>query len=41
VFLEDFLNQNGYHDVTDTVTAAMAPEIPATSAPDVRELTDA
>jgi hypothetical protein len=45
VFLEDFLKQNGYHDVaeavTDTVTAAMTSEIPTASPPNVPELTGA
>jgi len=45
VFLEDFLKQNGYHDVTDAITdtvrAAMAPDIPTASAPNVPELTGA
>lgn len=41
VFLDDFLKQNGYHDVgdaiTDAVAAAMAPEV-GTRAGDVAEL---
>jgi len=42
VFLEDFLKQNGYHDVADAVADAVAAattaEAPAISAPTVREL---
>jgi len=45
VFLEDFLKQNGYHDVadavSDAVTAAMASEILTTTTPKVPDLNGA